>query len=89
MLSDDNIKQYVRDRDDAVFKSVETDSIEPFKEFITKYRAIFPRCFKFASDDVIKIAVRKMAYHSINLPQEIRDKAEKWLLERGYDTSLD
>ena len=81
--------QYVRDRDDALFKSVETDSIEPFKEFVTKYRAIMPPCFELASDDVIKITIRKMAYHCINLPQETRDKAEAWLLAHGSNTDLD
>lgn len=85
----ERLRQYCNDRDDAVFKSVETDSIEPFKEFVAKYRSIMPPCFELASDDVIKITIRKMAYHCINLPQEVRDKAEAWLKAHGSNTDLD
>ena len=89
--ANDFIKQYVRDRDDAVFKSVETDTIKPFKDFVESYKpyGIYPPCFELASDDVIKITIRKMAYHCINLPQETRDKAEAWLLAHGSNTDLD
>lgn len=83
------LRQYVRDRDDAVFKSVETDSIEPFKEFAAKYKSFMPPCFNLAADSVLEVTVRKMAYHCINLPQETRDKAEAWLLSHGSNTDLD
>ena len=90
-LLKDQINSYVRDRDDALFKAIKTDSVKPFIDFVESYKpyGIYPPCFELASDEVIEITIRKMAYHCINLPQEIRDKAEKWLLERGYDTSLD
>ena len=85
----ERLRQYCNDRDDAVFKCVETDSIEPFKAFVAKYRAIMPPCFELASDEVIKITIRKMAYHCINLPQETRDKAAAWLKAHGSNTDLD
>lgn len=85
----ERLRQYCNDRDDAVFKCVETDSIKPFKEFATKYKAFMPPCFELASDDVIEITIRKMAYRCINLPQETRDKAEAWLLAHGSNTDLD
>lgn len=83
------LKEYVRDRDDAIFKCIETDSIKPIKEFAEKYKANMPSCFELVSDEVIEITIRKMAYHCINLPQETRDKAERWLKEHGSSTDLD
>lgn len=83
------MQKYVRDRDDALFIAIETDSVKPFKEFVAKYRSIMPPCFELASDEVIEITIRKMAYHCINLPQEVRDKAEAWLKAHGSNTDLD
>lgn len=88
---DELLTQYVRDRDDATFKAIETDSVEPYKALIEKYRPLgfIPPCFKMIEDATLEITIRKVAYHSINLPQETRDKAKRWLLDRGYDLELE
>jgi len=87
----DLMEKYVRDRDDALFICIETDTIKPFKDFVESYKpyGIYPPCFELASDEVIEITIRKMAYHCINLPQEVRDKAERWLFDHGSNTDLD
>ena len=89
--ADEFMQKYVRDRDDALFIAIETDSVKPFKDFVESYKpyGIYPPCFELASDEVIEITIRKMAYHCINLPQEVRDKAEAWLKAHGSNTDLD
>ena len=91
MSKDDRLLAlYVSDRDEATIKSVETDSLEPFKAFIEKYKLLgaYPTCFELPSDDVLEISVRKMVIHETRAPQDVKDKATEWLLSRGYDTSL-
>ena len=85
------LREYVEDRDKATLKCIEQDTVEPFKELIKKYTPLgfFPPCFALPKDEVLAISVRKVAYHSINLPQKIRDQAGSWLIENGYSTDLD
>ena len=78
----DEIVQYVTERDEAV----STMDIDTFKAFIRKWQ---PECFKMPSDEVLEITMRKMAVHSTNLDVNTRVEAFRWLLERGYDFSLE
>ena len=92
MSKDDRLLAlYVSDRDEATIKSVETDSLEPFKAFIEKYKLLgaYPTCFELPSDDVLEICVRKMVIHETRAPESTKQKATEWLLSRGYDLELE
>ena len=82
---------YVKERDEATIKAVESDTLEPFKAFIEKYKLLgaYPTCFELPSDDVLEIAVRKMVIHETRAPESVKQKATEWLLSRGYDLNLD
>lgn len=85
-----SIEDYVKNRDAAIIESIKTDSVEPFKAFIEKYKALnaYPNCFKLPSDEVIEISIRKMSLHCVNIPPEIKGRSVEWLLSRGYDLNL-
>ena len=85
------VKQYVRDRDAATIAVVEGESLDVFKAFVSKWHDLgfYPPCFKLPSDEVLEISIRKMAIHEIAAPDNIKQKAASWLLERGYDLNLD
>lgn len=86
-----DIKRYVKERDEATIAVVEGESIEVFKAFINKWYKIgyLPACYSLPADDILEISVRKMVIHEVNAPQETKNKAIAWLLERGYDLSLE
>ena len=86
----EKLKGYVEDRDAAIIESIKTDSVEPFKAFIEKYKALgsYPECFKLPSDEVIEISIRKMSLHCVKIPPEIKGLSVDWLLSRGYDLNL-
>ena len=90
MIENKFVALYVNDRDEATIKAVETDSLEPFKAFIEKYKLLgaYPTCFELPSDEVLEIAVRKMVIHETNAPESTKQKATEWLLSRGYDLDL-
>lgn len=85
-----DIKDYVKERDEALTESIKKDSVEPFKAFIEKYKALgsYPDCFNLPSDEVIEISIRKMSLHCVKIPPEIKGLAVNWLLDRGYDLNL-
>lgn len=76
-----NIPAYVLERDNAVSSM----DINKFRAFASKYA---PPCYSMPPDDVLEIAMRKMAVHSTNIEIDIRVDAFRWLLERGFDFDL-
>ena len=78
---------YVRELDEAVA----TLDIEVFKDFVNRWseRGLVPECFTMVDDQVLEISIRKMAIHSLNIPEEIKDEARSWLLSRGYDLEIE
>lgn len=85
------VTQYAKERDAATIAVVEGKSLDVFKAFIGKWKTkgFYPPCFKLPSDEVLEIAIRKMVIHETNAPESTKQKAAKWLLERGYDLNLD
>ena len=73
-----------KERDEAI----RTQDVEQFRTFYKKwtergfYRNGLP------SDEVIEISLRKMLYNLGNATDQEKAEAEKWLTERGYDTSI-
>lgn len=86
----ESLKDYVSDRDAAIIESIRKDSVEPFKAFIEKHKALgtYPDCFKLPSDEVIEISIRKMSLQCVKIPPEIKGLSVNWLLSRGYDLNL-
>lgn len=85
------IARYAKERDAATIAVVEGESLEVFKVFVTKWTDLgfYPPCFALPADDVLEIAIRKMVIHEIRAPESTKQKAAKWLLERGYDLTLE
>lgn len=78
------IAQFVKERDAAV----RTLDIETFKKFYERWREKGVYEIPLPSDGILEIAIRKAAVHSTNLTEEERQKAAKWLTERGYSTEI-
>lgn len=78
--------EYAKDRDMAIVKAIETESVEPFKEFVAKYQALgyYPECFDLPSDNVLEISIRQMALHCTSIPTEIKGKAVEWLVNNNH-----
>lgn len=75
-------KEYCRARD----KAVASMDVDTFKAFASKYS---PICDLPKDDEVIEITMRKMAVHITSLDIDTRVYAFRWLLEHGYDFSLE
>lgn len=80
---------------DELTAVVATLDVDSFKAFYKRWkkRGIYPNCFELPEDDVLEITIRKLAVnlkdrYRAKIPQEIRDEAKSWLLERGYDLEL-
>lgn len=84
------IIQYAKERDAATIAVVEGESLEVFKAFVAKWQdlGLYSPNFKLPSDEVLEITIRKMVIHETNVPESTKQKAAKWLLERGYDLNL-
>lgn len=81
MNNNDEIKKYVIDRHNAI-KSMD---VETFKRFVDKYK---PPCLALPGDDVIEIAMRKMAVNDPSQEIDLRVESFRWLLERGHDAEI-
>ena len=80
---------------DELIEAVAALDVNTFKTFVKRWkkRGIYPNCFELPEDDVLEITIRKLAVnlkdrYRAKIPQEIRDEAKSWLLERGYDLEL-
>ena len=84
------IIRYAKERDAATIAVVEGESLEVFKAFFAKWRdlGVYPPNFKLPTDEILEITIRKMVIHEANVPESTKQKAAKWLLERGYDLNL-
>ena len=80
------IKQWVKDRDEAVLSF----DIDKFKAFYRKYQALgVYEKGKMPSDRVLAIAQRKMVLQITSATPEQRLEAMNWLFKRGYDFYID
>lgn len=80
------ILEYAKDRDNAIFECIATDTVDPFKAFVNKYndKGFYPDCFKLPNDDVLEISIRQMALHCTSIAPEIKGMAVDWLLNRNH-----
>ena len=80
------IKQWVKDRDEAVLSF----DLDKFKAFYRKYQALgVYKKGKMPCDRVLAIAQRKMVLQITSATPEQRMEAMNWLFKRGYDFYID
>lgn len=80
------IKQWVKDRDEAVLSF----DIDKFKAFYRKYQALgVYEKGEMPCDRVLAIAQRKMVLQITSATPEQRMEAMNWLFKRGYDFRID
>lgn len=69
---------------------VKTLDVKELKKFTKRWSAtgILPECFTLADENVLNIAIRKMALQIVDIPEETKESAKAWLLARGYDLEI-
>lgn len=71
------LKEFFYKRDAAVIAAVKDDDLEPLRQF---FNDNYGYCL---TDEVVKRTACKVCCNLSTMPKELRDKAEKWLLENG------
>ena len=84
-----NNKEWFRLWQEELLEVVTTFDVSKFREFYKKWQARGYYVEGLPDDDrVVDITIHKIAYHLNNTPPEVKEQAEKWLLERGLSTDL-
>ena len=71
------IQENIKRRDAAVIAAVKDDDLEPLRQLFNDNYGYCP------TDEVVKRTACKVCCNLSTMPKELRDKAEKWLLENG------
>lgn len=87
-MNDKEIEEFVRDRDKAIKEACRTGDLEIFKAFYEKYQKRRLYKLPLPSDEVLEISIRKMLCNTASATNEEYAEAYKWLVERGYSTSM-
>lgn len=74
-----NLKQAVKERDEAFIDLVQTGSMKKLRKYARKYGVAIPK-----SERVAKAGVYKAVQHCTNIPQEIKDKAFDECIKLGF-----
>lgn len=72
-------------------EAVESLDVNTFRIFATRWiaRGVYEQdIYNRMSDEVLEIAIRKMAVNITDVDPAIKEKSERWLLERGYDMEM-
>jgi hypothetical protein len=85
MASEKLIKQWVKDRDEAVLSF----DLEKFKAFYRKYQALGVYKGEMPSDRIMAVAQRKMVLQIESATEGQKFEAKNWLFKRGYDFRID
>lgn len=88
MKADTLIRQFVKERDEAVKTSIRTDDLRVFKMFYAKWKARGFYEIGLPSDEVIEISLRKMLYHMTSATAEEKATAKRWLIAHGSSTKI-
>lgn len=79
------IKKY----SDECVKACLTGDVQKFKEFYWKwYKKGYVDVHLPKNDRVIEVAMRKMICEAPNVQDEEKEKAKKWLIDRGFKTNI-
>lgn len=71
------------DRDHAVIDGIEQDSTEPLKRFYESYPQLYGTMHLPSTEDAWGQLLRVMCLNLPKMPQELKNKASVWLIERG------
>lgn len=82
---EDLMKKYV----DELLEACLNFDIKEFKAFAEKWKGIYPACFQLPEDDVLEIVLRKIVINRSDAPKDKRKEAACWLIDNGYDLSLE
>ena len=86
-----NVKAMMDKYENDLIEACITFDIEKLKAHFDKYQkqGYFPACFTLPSDSVLEITMRKIVFNSDRAPADKQAEAGTWLIENGYDLSLD
>jgi hypothetical protein len=84
----DEIKQYVKERDEMLLKCDVKELRKFVKEHKKQFAPDFVRAMEIAADEVLEITLHKMIVNCTNLPFDFRQKSADWLLDRHYSLEL-
>jgi hypothetical protein len=84
MLPDDEFRRWKRDRD----KAIASMDVGAFRRFYFKWSERGLYTAPLPPDNVIEVALRKMAVSIPSLPAKLRTDAEVWLITRGCDLEM-
>lgn len=87
-MNDKEIEEFVKERDKAVKEACRTGDLENFKAFYEKYQKLGVYKLPLPPDEVLEISIRKMLCNTASATNEEYAEAYKWLIERGYGTSM-
>lgn len=65
-----NLRQYSKDRDNAIIELVKTGSLEEWYKVAKKYGMMFPK-----NERILKASLYKAAQACVNIPEEVKEKA--------------
>ena len=85
-----NKKKWIKLWRDELETVIQSCDVNKFREFYKKWqlRGFYEEPLP-TNDKVIEIMMRKMIYHSQRSNKELKEAAEKWLLDRGCSTDLE
>lgn len=81
MISDETIKEWVKERDEAVLSY----DVERFRAFYEKWKGRGVYQLDLPENNVvIEVSMRNMVGMMASATPEQKEEAKQWLLERGY-----
>ena len=85
------LQEYLNDRNDAITECIDTDSLDAFKAFVSKWvdRGVYPKCFILPSDEVLNISIRQMCLHVKGIEPETKGKAVEWLTSHNCHLDIE
>lgn len=80
------LKQYVKERDDAVLSL----DLDKFKAFAKKWidKGLLPPLMGLAPDDVLTATMFKIILGLEDAPEDKVEAAKTWLIDNGYRPSI-
>ena len=80
------LKEYIKDRDDAVLSL----DLDKFKAFAKKWidKGLLPNSFINCSDEVIKSTMCKIVLGLKDAPEDKVEAAKTWLIDNGYRPNI-
>lgn len=82
-MNNADIKEFVRDRNEALMAAVVNDDWDAVKRYCKKYGVKLPK-----EEDVIKAGIYKAVQEVISIPQEVKDQARTKCVALGFKPTM-